>query len=55
MTSDRLLRRAWSGRNGGGANLVRSLRRKLGEDVVNPTWIFTQRSFGYRMPVPGEK
>ena len=50
---DTLLRRVWSGRDRGGANLtrvvVRSLRRKLGDHADNPTWIFNQRGVGYRM------
>ncbi len=44
VTYDTLLRRVWWGRNGAGANLVRivirSLRRKLGEDAANPKSIF---------------
>ena len=53
-----LLRRVWGPRNGADANLVRifvkTLRRKLGEDAANPTWIFNVRGVGYRMAEPGE-
>ena len=55
---DTLLRRIWDGRDGANANLVRifvrTLRRKLGDDAENPTFIFNQRGIGYRMPRPGE-
>ena len=56
---DTILRRIWGGRGGANANLVRifvrTLRRKLGDDAENPTWIFNQRGVGYRMPRPGER
>ena len=56
---DTLLRRIWDGRDGADANLVRifvrTLRRKLGDDAENPTWIFNRRGVGYRMPRPGER
>ena len=59
VTFDSLLRRVWSGRNGADANLVRifvrNLRRKLGDDAANPTWIFNERGVGYRMAEPGER
>lgn len=29
---------------------ISSLRRKLGDDAENPTYIFTQLRVGYRMP-----
>ena len=58
VTYDTLLRRIWSGRDSADANLVRifvrTLRRKLGEDAANPTWIFNERGVGYRMAAPGE-
>ncbi len=58
MTYDTLLRRIWGSRNGTDANLVRifvrNLRRKLGDDAANPTWIFNERGVGYRMAEPGE-
>ena len=51
-----LLRRVWAGRSAGDPNLVRtfvlSLRRKLGDDASDPTWIFTRRGVGYSMPRP---
>ena len=53
-----ILRRIWSARDGTDANhirmFVRNLRRKLGDSAENPTWIFTQRGVGYRMPRPTE-
>lgn len=59
MTYDTLLRRVWSGRNGADANLVRifvrNLRRKLGDDAANPTYIFNERGVGYRMTQLGEE
>ena len=58
VTYDTLVRRVWSGRSSADANLVRifvrNLRRKLGEDAANPTWIFNERGVGYRMADPGE-
>jgi DNA-binding response OmpR family regulator len=29
---------------------VKNLRRKLGDDADNPTYIFTEPRVGYRMP-----
>ena len=56
---DTILRRIWDGREGADANLVRifvrTLRRKLGDDAEDPTWIFNLRGVGYRMPRPGER
>ena len=56
---DTILRRIWDGRDGADANLVRifvrTLRRKLGDDAENPTWIFNLRGVGYRMPRHGER
>ncbi|MDE0279731.1 MAG: winged helix-turn-helix domain-containing protein [Gammaproteobacteria bacterium] len=56
---DTLLARVWSGRGKADANLVRifvrNLRRKLGDDAANPTWIFNERGVGYRMPEPGKE
>ena len=58
VTYDTLLRRVWNGRSSADANLVRifvrNLRRKLGDDAANPTWIFNERGVGYRMAEPGE-
>ena len=51
-----LLRRVWDGRENADAHLVRifvrNLRRKLGDSASHPTWIFTRRGVGYRMPHP---
>ena len=56
LTYDTLLRRVWSGRHGADAKLVavfvRNLRRKLGEDAADPTWIFNERGVGYRLAAP---
>ena len=56
-TYDHLLRRVWGSRNSGDMRLVRAfikkLRRKLGDDAKNPTYIFTERGLGYRMAKPG--
>ena len=49
-----LLRRAW-GRSVGAHSgrvrtVVKNLRRKLGDDAYNPTYIFNELRVGYRMP-----
>ena len=53
VTYDTLLRRVWEGRGNADPNLVRifvkNLRRKLGDDAVDPVWIFNERGVGYRM------
>ena len=54
LTYEHLLRRVW--RRAGDADVrpmrtvVRSLRRKLGDDAEDPTYILTQVRVGYRMP-----
>ncbi|MCY4649581.1 MAG: response regulator, partial [bacterium] len=55
LPHDRLLRRVW--RNPGKPGNVRALRtllmglrRKLGDDATNPTYIFAEPRVGYRMP-----
>lgn len=52
---DRLLARVWGERSDGDLRPMRTmmgkLRRKLGEDVENPRYIFTEPRVGYRMPV----
>ena len=57
VTYETLLRRVWHGRDHTGSNpmraFVRSLRRKLGDDAANPTWIHNERGVGYRMAGPG--
>ena len=54
MTYDRLLRRVWGLRRSGDSRRVRTaakqLRRKLGDDANNPTYILTEPRVGYRMP-----
>ena len=61
VTYDTLLRRVWHGRDSSDARLVRAfvkrLRRKLGDEVARPAYIFTERGVGYRMadPAPREK
>ena len=56
VTYDTLLRRVWSGRSSADPKLVavfiKDLRRKLGEDASNPTWIFNERGVGYRLAAP---
>ena len=50
---NRLLRRAWSPGKPGNLRVLRThlkhLRRKLGDDAANPTYIFTEPQVGYRM------
>ncbi len=51
---DLLLRRVWSPAKPGNLRVLRThlmrLRRKLGEDTVNPKYIFAEPRVGYRMP-----
>jgi len=58
VTYDQMLRNVWQKRNTGDARLVRAvvkrLRRKLGDDVKNPRYIFTESRVGYRMAKPAE-
>ena len=53
-TYDSLLRQVWQERAGTDAHPVRTavkkLRRKLGDQATKPTYIFTERGVGYRMP-----
>ena len=53
-TYDSLLRQVWGGRGRGNPKLVHAyvkrLRRKLGDDTSEPTYILTERRVGYRMP-----
>ena len=55
-TYEHLLRRIW-GTVGGGEigslrTVVNTLRRRLGDDAKDPTYIFTELRVGYRMPRP---
>ncbi len=56
MTTNSLLRQVWGRRGGGNSARVRTyvkkLRRKLGDDAANPTYIFNERGVGYRMAKP---
>ena len=56
VTYDQLLRNVWRSRNTGDARVVRAvvkkLRRKLGENIKNPRYIFTESRVGYRMVKP---
>ena len=53
MTHEQLLRRVWDRDSMGGSGPVRAivkrLRRKLGDDADEPTYIFTRRRVGYWM------
>ena len=57
-TYDALLREIWGRRGFGDARLVRAivkrLRRKLGDDANNPSYIANVRGLGYRLIRPGE-
>ena len=54
MTYDRLLQWVWGLRTSGDSRRVRTaakqLRRKLGDDANNPTYILNEPRVGYRMP-----
>ena len=54
LTYEHLLDRVWRERSGDDLRpmrtIVRRLRIKLGDDAANPTYIFTERHVGYRMP-----
>ena len=54
LTYEHLLDRVWRERSGDDLRpmrtIVRRLRIKLGDDADNPTYIFTERHVGYRMP-----
>ena len=53
LTYERLLGRVWGGRSDDMRPLrtiVGKLRRKLGDDADEPTYIFTEPRVGYRMP-----
>ena len=54
VSNDRLLRRVWSPGKPGNLRALRThlmrLRRKLGDDAEDPTYIFAEPRVGYRMP-----
>ena len=54
MTHEQLLRRVWGQdnltRSGPVRAIVKRLRRKLGDDANNPTYILNEPRVGYRMP-----
>ena len=58
VTYQTLLRQVWSGHEDGDAalvcNFVKKLRAKLGDNARSPTWIFSVRGVGYRMPGRGD-
>ena len=53
VTYDQLLLRVWGAEHAGDLRpmrtIVSSIRRKLGDDADNPTYIFTEPRIGYRM------
>ena len=56
LTHDQLLERVWgydySGKTNTTRNLVKNLRRKLGDEARSPKYIFTETGVGYRMAAP---
>ena len=54
LTYEHLLQRVWGEKSNSDVpamrTIVSSLRRKLGDDADNPTYIFTEPRVGYRMP-----
>ena len=54
LTYEQLLARVWGEKSSGDLRpmrtIVSKLRRKLGEDAGNPSYIFTEPRVGYRMP-----
>ncbi len=56
LIHDMLLHRVWGPEYSGEPDLLRSqiksLRRKLGDNARNPTYIFTEHGVGYRMAKP---
>ena len=55
---DHLLQRVWGPQRSGGLRTLRThlarLRRKLGDDAENPTYVFAEPRVGYRMPKGAE-
>ena len=58
LTYDVLLRQVWRRPHSGDSEpvrtMVRSLRRKLGDDAARPAYVVTRRGVGYLMPAPGD-
>ena len=58
LTYDVLLRQVWGRPHSGTSEpvrtMVRSLRRKLGDDAARPAYVVTRRGLGYLMPAPGD-
>ena len=54
LTYENLLQRVWGAKDNGDVRPMRTiiskLRRKLGDDADNPTYIFNEPRVGYRMP-----
>ena len=54
LTYEHLLERVWRERGDGGVRpvhtMVSKLRRKLGDDAGDPTYLFTEPRVGFRMP-----
>ena len=61
VTYESLLRQAWRGRARSTEDpkvvraMVKSLRRKLGDDAAQPAYVLNERGVGYRMPRPGSE
>ena len=61
VTYESLLRQAWRGRARDAEDpkvvraMVKSLRRKLGDDAAKPVYVLNERGVGYRMPRPGSE
>ena len=56
LTHHHLLRQVWGmghpGHSGPIRTAIKNLRRKLGDNALNPTYIFNEPRIGYRMPEP---
>ena len=54
LTHEHLLQGVWGPEKSGGSwlvrNVVKRLRRRLGDDAYNPTYVLTEPGIGYRMP-----
>ncbi len=61
VTYESLLRQAWRGRVRDSEDpkvvraMVKSLRRKLGDDAAKPVYVLNERGVGYRMPRPNRE